>query len=162
MSSMTNVGWPNSAAPGLSAFRLDVPSEWSQIEPAGALVAFLAPAAGEFRMSLTVYGERMPADIELGVAAENTLLVAGAHEIVAIGVDGSEGEDQLPSAARRADIQQDGSLVRHLAVTTEAPDRSKTGMRSVYALVGTCLSAQADIDEHTLTEMISSFTITGS
>jgi hypothetical protein len=162
MTGVTNVGWPNPAAPGLSAFRLDVPSEWSQIEPAGALVAFLAPAVGEFRVSLTVYGERTPGDIDLGKVAENALLAAGAKEIWAIGVDGADSDEKLESAARLADIHQDGSLVRHLVVTTEAPDRSKTGMRSVYALVGTCLTAQADIDEHTLTAMISSFTFTGS
>jgi hypothetical protein len=159
---MTNVGWPNSAAPGLSAFRVDVPSEWSQIEPAGALVAFVAPEVEGFRITLTVYGERMPADIDLGMAAENALLVAGAKVIVALGIDGAEREEQLPSAARQADIRQNGSLVRQLAVATEPPGPSVTGMRSVYVLVGSCLSAQADVDEHILTEMISTFTITAS
>jgi hypothetical protein len=33
-------------------------------------------------------------------------------------------------------------------------------VRSVYALVGSCLTERAEQDEHVLTEMISSFTVT--
>jgi hypothetical protein len=54
----------------------------------------------------------------------------------------------------------EGRMVRQLAVTTEGPDRSPTGVRSVYALVGSCLTERADVDEKILTEMISSFTVT--
>ncbi|HEX4362715.1 MAG TPA: hypothetical protein VH141_34615 [Pseudonocardia sp.] len=107
-----------------------------------------------------VFGERVPADKELGELAEEALLGAGATDIVAIGMDGAESEDQLPSAARRTDLLLEGRMVRQLAVTTEGPDRSPTGVRSVYALVGSCLTERADVDEHILTEMISSFTVT--
>ncbi|HEX4249612.1 MAG TPA: hypothetical protein VH008_17240 [Pseudonocardia sp.] len=158
--SMQNVGWPNSVSPGIGAFRIDVPNEWSAIEPAGGLIAFLAPPSDNFRVNLVVFGERVPADKELGELAEEALLGAGATDIVAIGMDGAESEEQLPSAARRTDLLLEGRMVRQLAVTTEGPDRSPTGVRSVYALVGSCLTERADVDEHILTEMISSFTVT--
>jgi hypothetical protein len=159
---MQTVGWPNSVSPGIGAFRIDVPSDWSAIEPAGGLIAFLAPPADNFRVNLVVFGERVPADKGLGELAEEALLGAGATEIVAIGVDGAESEDQLPSAARRTDLMLEGRMVRQLAVTTEGPDRSPTGVRSVYALVGSCLTERADVDEKILTEMISSFTVTAA
>jgi len=166
--SMQNVGWPNSVSPGIGAFRIDVPSDWSAIEPVGGLIAFLAPPpdnpsddpSDNFRVNLVVFGERVPADKDLGELAEEALLGAGATDIVAIGVDGAESEEQLPSAARRTDLMLQGRMVRQLAVTTEGPDRSPTGVRSVYALVGSCLTERAEVDEHILTEMISSFTVT--
>ena len=158
--SMQNVGWPNSVSPGIGAFRIDVPAEWSAIEPAGGLIAFLAPPSDNFRVNLVVFGERVPEDKELGELAEEALLGAGATDIVAIGMDGAESEEQLPSAARRTDLMLEGRMVRQLAVTTEGPDRSTTGVRSVYALVGSCLTERAEVDEHILTEMISSFTVT--
>jgi hypothetical protein len=158
---MQNVGWPNSVSPGISPFRIDVPSNWSAVEPPAGLIAFLAPpdAAG-FRVTLVVYGERVSDEKSLGELAEEALLGAGATNIVALGVDGAETEDQLPSAARRADLLLDGRMVRQLAVTTEGPDRSQTGVRSVYALVGSCLTERAEMDEAVLTDMISSFTVT--
>jgi hypothetical protein len=158
--SMQNVGWPNSVSPGIGAFRIDVPSDWSAIEPAGGLIAFLAPPSDNFRVNLVVFGERVPADKDLGELAEEALLGAGATDIVAIGVDGAETDEQLPSAARRTDLMLEGRMVRQLAVTTEGPDRSATGVRSVYALVGSCLTERAEVDENVLTEMISSFTVT--
>jgi hypothetical protein len=158
--SMQNVGWPNSVSPGISPFRIDVPATWSAIEPNGGLIAFLAPAQDDFRVNLVVYGERVPADRTLGDLAEEALLGAGATSIVSIGQDGAESDEQLPSAARRTDLMLEGRMVRQLAVTTEGPDRSQTGVRSVYALVGSCLSERAEIDEPILTEMISSFTVT--
>lgn len=159
---MQTVGWPNSVSPGIGAFRIDVPSDWSAIEPAGGLIAFLAPPVDNFRVNLVVFGERVPADKGLGELAEEALLGAGATEIVAIGMDGAESEDQLPSAARRTDLMLEGRMVRQLAVTTEGPDRSPTGVRSVYALVGSCLTERSDVDEKILTEMISSFTVTAA
>ncbi|MGQ0480051.1 MAG: hypothetical protein ACT4O0_03330 [Pseudonocardia sp.] len=161
--SMQNVGWPNSVSPGVSPFRIDVPANWSAIEPNGGLIAFLAPPgadAATFRVNLVVYGERVPAEKSLGDLAEEALLGAGATNIVAIGVDGAETDEQLPSAARRTDLLLEGRMVRQLAVTTEGPDRSQTGVRSVYALVGSCLTEHAEDDEPILTEMISSFTVT--
>jgi hypothetical protein len=158
--SMQNVGWPNSVSPGIGAFRIDVPSDWSAIEPAGGLIAFLAPPSDNFRVNLVVFGERVPADKDLGELAEEALLGAGATDIEAIGVDGAETDEQLPSAARRTDLMLEGRMVRQLAVTTEGPDRSATGVRSVYALVGSCLTERAEVDENVLTEMISSFTVT--
>ena len=83
-------------------------------------------------------------------AKKEALLGAGATDIVAIGVDGAESEDQLPSAARRTDLMLEGRLVRQLAVTTEGPDRSPTGVRSVYALVGRCLTERG-LSERRLT-----------
>jgi hypothetical protein len=157
--SMQNVGWPNSVSPGIGAFRIDVPSDWSAIEPTGGLIAFLAPQKESFRVNLVVFGERVPGNKDLGELAEEALIGAGATDIVAIGVDGAES-DELPSAARRADVMLEGRMVRQLAVTTEGPDRSPTGVRSVYALVGSCLVDRAGFDEHILTEMISSFTVT--
>ena len=160
---MQNVGWPNSVSPGISPFRIDVPSNWSAVEPPAGLIAFLAPpdvATGNFRVTLVVYGERVSNEKSLGELAEEALLGAGATNITAIGVDGAETDEQLPSAARRADLLLEGRLVRQLAVTTEGPDRSQTGVRSVYALVGSCLTERADADEPVLTEMISSFTVT--
>ncbi|HEY0452421.1 hypothetical protein [Actinophytocola sp.] len=159
--SMRNVGWPNSVSPGVGAFRIDVPSDWSATEPTGGLIAFLAPPRDGFRVNLVVFGERVPTDRDLGELAEEALLNAGATEIVAIGVDGADSDEQLPSAARRTDLVLEGRMVRQLAVTTEGTDRSPAGVRSVYALVGSCLTERADIDEHVLTEMISSFTLTG-
>ena len=158
--SMQNVGWPNSVSPGLGAFRIDVPTDWSAIEPTGGLIAFLAPPSENFRVNLVVFGERVPGNKALGELAEEALLGAGATDIVAIGVDGAESDEQLPSAARRADVMLEGRMVRQLAVTTEGPDRSPTGVRSVYALVGSCLVDRANTDEHILTDMISSFTVT--
>lgn len=158
---MQNVGWPNSVSPGISPFRIDVPHNWSAVEPPAGLIAFLAPPdAGNFRVTLVVYGERVSEEKSLGELAEEALLGAGATHIVPIGVDGAETDEQLPSAARRADLMLDGRVVRQLAVTTEGPDRSQTGVRSVYALVGSCLADRADIDETVLTDMISSFTVT--
>ncbi|WP_028926093.1 hypothetical protein [Pseudonocardia acaciae] len=158
--SMQNVGWPNSVSPGIGAFRIDVPSDWSAIEPAGGLIAFLAPPRDDFRVNLVVFGERVPSDKELGELAEEALLGAGATNIVPIGEDGAESEEQLPSAARQTDLQLEGRWVRQIAVTTEGPDRSPTGVRSVYALVGSCLTDRAEVDAQVLTEMISSFTVT--
>jgi hypothetical protein len=158
--SMQNVGWPNSVSPGIGAFRIDVPSDWSAIEPTGGLIAFLAPARDNFRVNLVVFGERIPPDKDLGDLAEEALLGAGANNIVAIGMDGAESDEQLPSAARRADLMLEGRMIRQLAVTTEGPDRSATGVRSVYALVGSCLADRATDDEQVLTDMISSFTVT--
>jgi hypothetical protein len=158
--SMQNVGWPNSVSPGVSPFRIDVPASWSAIEPNGGLIAFLAPPEDEFRVNLVVYGERVPADRSLGDLAEEALLGAGATSIMAIGVDGAETDDQLPSAARRTDLLLEGRMVRQLAVTTEGPDTSPTGVRSVYALVGSCLTERAEVDEQVITDMISSFTVT--
>ncbi|MBO0875934.1 MAG: hypothetical protein J2P19_21340 [Pseudonocardia sp.] len=158
--SMQNVGWPNSVSPGIGAFRIDVPSDWSAIEPAGGLIAFLAPPRDDFRVNLVVFGERVPSDKQLGELAEEALLGAGATNIVPIGEDGAETDDQLPSAARQTDLQLEGRWVRQIAVTTEGPDRSPTGVRSVYALVGSCLTDRAEADAQILTEMISSFTVT--
>jgi hypothetical protein len=158
--SMQNVGWPNSVSPGIGAFRIDVPSDWSAIEPTGGLIAFLAPPKENFRVNLVVFGERVPANKLLGELAEEALLGAGATDIVAIGMDGAESDEQLPSAARRADMMLEGRMIRQLAVTTEGPDRSPTGVRSVYALVGSFLVDRAESDEYILTEMISSFTVT--
>ncbi len=156
-----NVGWPNSASPGISPFRIYVPPDWSAVEPEGGLIAFLSPeVVDNFRVNLVVFGERVPADKDLGELAEEALIGAGATNIVAIGVDGAESDNQLPSAARRTDLQLEGRLVRQLAVTTEGSDRSTTGVRSVYALVGSCLAERAEIDERVLTDMISSFTVT--
>jgi hypothetical protein len=158
---MQNVGWPNSVSPGISPFRIDVPANWSAVEPPAGLIAFLAPPdTGNFRVTLVVYGERVSEEKSLGELAEEALLGAGASNIIPIGVDGAETDDQLPSAARRADLYLDGRMVRQLAVTTEGPDRSLTGVRSVYALVGTCLTERAEFDEAVLTDMISSFTVT--
>jgi hypothetical protein len=158
---MQNVGWPNSVSPGISPFRIDVPHNWSAVEPPAGLIAFLAPPdAANFRVTLVVYGERVSDEKSLGELAEEALLGAGAQHIVPIGVDGAETDEQLPSAARRADLLLDGRMVRQLAVTTEGPDRSQTGVRSVYALVGSCLTERAEIDEIVLTDMISSFTVT--
>lgn len=156
---MHSVGWPNSISPGIGPFRMEVPSDWSAIEPADGLIAFLAPLVDDFRITMLVRGRRAPADKGLGELAEQALISAGATEIVAIGMDGAESDDQLPSAARRADLTMHGRTVRHLVVTTEASDRAPTGTRTVYTLIGTCLRERADVDEHVLTEMISSFTI---
>lgn len=159
---MQSVGWPNSVSPGISPFRIDVPSNWSAIEPADGLIAFLAPPNEIFRVNLVVFGQRVPADQTLGQLAEEALLGAGATNIVSIGVDGADNDDQLPSAARRADLLLEGRLVRQVAVTTEGPDRSRTGVRSVYALVGSCLAERAEVDEMVLIDIISSFTVTTS
>lgn len=158
--SMQNVGWPNSVSPGIGAFRIDVPSDWSAIEPAGGLIAFLAPPRDDFRVNLVVFGERVPSDKDLGELAEEALLGAGATNIMPIGEDGAETDDQLPSAARQTDLRLEGRWVRQIAVTTEGPDRSPTGVRSVYALVGSCLTDHAEVDAQVITEMISSFTVT--
>ncbi|MDT7565122.1 MAG: hypothetical protein QOG76_3746 [Pseudonocardiales bacterium] len=160
--SMRNVGWPNSVCPGIGAFRIDVPAEWSAIEPPAGLIAFLAPPIDNFRVNLVVFGERVPAGKELGALAEEALRGAGATDIVAIGIDGGESDEHLPSAVRRADLLLEGRRVRQLMITTEGSDRSVTGVRSVYALVGSCLTERAEIDEPVLTEMISSFTITAA
>ncbi|MGI8813782.1 MAG: hypothetical protein ACR2G2_00405 [Pseudonocardia sp.] len=156
---MQNVGWPNSVSPGISPFRIDVPANWSAVEPPAGLIAFLAPPdATNFRVTLVVYGKRVSAAKSLGELAEEALL--GATNIISIGMDGAETDEQLPSAARRTDLLLEGRMVRQLAVTTEGPDRSQTGVRCVYALVGSCLTEQAEIDETVLTDMISSFTVT--
>jgi hypothetical protein len=158
--SMQSVGWPNSVSPGIGAFRIDVPSDWSANEPPGGLISFFAPPRDNFRANLVIFGERRPADKELDELAEEALLGAGATEIVAIKVDAAESDEHLPSAGRRTDRLLEGRMVRQLAVTTEGPDRSSTGVRSVYAIIGSCLTERAEIDEHVLTKMISSFTVT--
>jgi hypothetical protein len=160
--SMRNVGWPNSVSPGIGAFRIDVPAEWTAIEPAAGLIAFLASPSDKFRVNLVVFGERLPPDKELVALAEEALLGAGARDIVAVGTDGGQSDEHLPSAVRRADLLVEGRMVRHLMVTTEGADRSVTGVRSVYALVGSCLTERAETDEPILTEMISSFTVTAA
>jgi len=156
---MHSVGWPNSVSPGIGSFRMDVPSDWSAVEPADGLIEFSGPPVDDFRISMLVLGRRASADKGLGEFAEAALISAGATDIVAIGMDGAETDDQLPSAARRGDLTMYGRRVRRLVVTTEAGDHGPTGIRSVYTLIGTCLRERADIDEHDLTEMISSFTI---
>jgi hypothetical protein len=158
--SMQSVGWPNSVSPGIGAFRIDVPSDWLANEPPGGLIAFFAPPRDNFRANLVIFGERRPADKELDELAEEALLGAGATEIVAIKVDAAKSDERLPSAGRRTDRLLEGRMVRQLAVTTEGPDRSSTGVRSVYAMIGSCLTERAEVDEHLLTEMISSFTVT--
>ena len=77
-------------------------------------------------------------------------------------MDGAETGEQLPTAARHADIVLHGWSVRHWVEATEAEDRSAGDLRSVYLLVGLCLTERVNPGELALFEMISSFTLTTS
>lgn len=155
---MTSVTWPNPVSPGLRPFRLDVPPDWTAVEPPGGLIAFLGPEVEGFRPNVVVFGKRMPKEATLEEFAENGLREGGAT-IEDGGRDRDDAGDQLPIAVRTGTMQVDDRVVRQVAVATEASDWSPAGLRSIYALVGTYLADRRYFDDPVVTAMISSFTL---
>ena len=154
---MTVVEWPNAISPGLWPFRLAAPEQWTAVEPAEALIAFLAPPADDFRANLVLFGRRLPEDLTLGEVAELALLDGGAERVVDPGIDLPAAGGGLPVAVRSSGTRVEGYEVRQLAVVTEAPDRSPAGLRSVYTMLGTYLADRTEVDEPTLTSVMASF-----
>ncbi|MEH1017035.1 hypothetical protein V6U90_28545 [Micromonospora sp. CPCC 206060] len=154
---MTVVEWPNAISPGLWPFRLAAPEQWSAVEPTEGLIAFLGPPVDGFRANLVLFGRRLPEDLTLGEVAELALLDGGPQRVVDPGIDRPGAAGGLPVAVRSSGTTVDGREVRQIAVVTEAPDYSPTGLRSVYTMLGTCLAGRADPDESTLTSVMASF-----
>ena len=153
---MSNVPWPNEAAPGLAPFRLDVPDSWSAIEPPDALIALLGPERDGFRPNVVVFGQRLAAAVTVAEVAEH----AAADSGVVVEREERGGADgELPAAIRRSAEVVRGLEIHHVVVTTEAGDASPTGLRSVYTLIGSCQAAHVAEDQPVLQKMISSFTV---
>jgi hypothetical protein len=151
---VSNVLWPNEAAPGLAPFRLDVPDAWTAIEPPDALIAFLGPERDGFRPNLVVFGQRLASAVTVGEVAERA---AGDGGVVVEREERPAGE--LPAAIRRSAEVARGLEIHHLVVATDAGDASPAGLRSVYTLVGTCQATHLPEDQPVLEKMISSFTV---
>jgi hypothetical protein len=154
---MAEFGWPNSAAPALAPFRLDVPDDWTAMEARGALLALLAPEHDRFRANVVVFGERLPADVAVDEVAE---AAAGADVAESIaGTQRASSETELAIAVRRSSRVVEDRTINQLVVSTEAEDRSAAGFRSVYTLVGTFLADRLEEDEPVLKGIVSSFTV---
>jgi hypothetical protein len=66
---------------------------------------------------------------------------------------------RVPAGKELGELAEE-PLISAGATDIEADDRGPTGMRSVYTLIATVPLASADVDEHVVTQMISSFTLT--
>ncbi len=152
---MTNLAWPNAAAPGLAPFRLDVPDTWTATEPPDALIAFLGPERDGFRPNLVVFGQRLAAAVTLAEVAEHAAADAG----IVVEREDLAAAGELPAAIRRSAEVARGLEIHHVMVTTEAEDASPAGLRSVYTLVGTAQAAHLTEDRPVLEKMIGSFTV---
>jgi len=153
---VTGVAWPNPASPGLRPFHVEVPPDWTAVEPPGGLIAFLGPEFEGFRPNVVVSGRRTAQEVALAEIAAAALREGGATVDAANDRDHPSG-DRLPTAVRTGSTRTDGLVIRQVAVATEAEDWSPAGVRSVYTLVGTYLADHSAVDEPLVMETISSF-----
>src|SRR5262249_60473265 len=152
---MTTLTWPNPVSPGLWPFRVEVPADWTAVEPPDALIAFLGPNLAGFRPNLVIFGQRLPDRVTLADAVQETLRDSGAETIVDPGADRPGGPTARPVAVRAGRARYEGFDVCQLVAATEAPDRSTGGLRSVYTPVGSHLADQAAPDPPMLPTVMS-------
>lgn len=153
------VEWPSAELPGISPFRLALPDGWTAVEPLDALVAMAGPEVDGFRPNLIVFGARLPETADLAEVADGALAHCEPASLVGPVLEQPDGEQLLAVAVRRGTCHAEDLELVQLVAVVAAEDLSTTGLRSVFALLGTCPADRVDPDEAVLTDVISSFRI---